>query len=576
MKAPTQRLHVVLFQTPALAPERSEDKTIVRVDNVATLKDELHRGADLILVPAEHEKAEELLELSADFLGQRPFLLLVPGGKSYMGNVRFGNHKWGFRWLEKMGRVWGLTGNAWEPHETYRKLLNRLRDGVVVIDPNGKIAWYNDGLLRMLKEQNRNDKFLLDKNWTELFGEEDRVRFEDLREQHKEGIFLSLVTQVGNGQIVEVDPIPKYNAEGELLGGSLVLRWLEGDGAQLSHSQNLLTLYSIISVMSSGHSFKDLAIKVLKKSCELMSFPSGGLLMNKGVFEQDRIDYGVSLSEDTVEWMQEMGNSIAETKRIKVWRELKYAQDVPLELKENFEGLALVLLKGHSEQIGCYWFLSRNHRDFSRDHSSLLISIANQTGLLFENVLYQDRKLQEEESRKLFYRDALAAVTRGKLVFCQYDELYKVWSETGSIDGEVDIVELADVPRARAALEKSLQETELSEEHIADLAVSVTELSGNVVKHADNGKLSWIIGDESVSVLVEDKGPGIDFAHIPDVVLTPGFSTAPSLGMGYHIIMQTMDRVLLATGSEGTAVMIELKYVTKDPLDALLERFPSI
>jgi len=59
-------------------------------------------------------------------------------------------------------------------------------------------------------------------------------------------------------------------------------------------------------------------------------------------------------------------------------------------------------------------------------------------------------------------------------------------------------------------------------------------------------------------VAVTDRGPGIDFRTLPKATLTPGFSTAASLGMGFTIMLHLCERVLLSTQPGHTSVVLEL------------------
>jgi anti-sigma regulatory factor (Ser/Thr protein kinase) len=58
-------------------------------------------------------------------------------------------------------------------------------------------------------------------------------------------------------------------------------------------------------------------------------------------------------------------------------------------------------------------------------------------------------------------------------------------------------------------------------------------------------------------VAIADDGPGIDFRTLPKATLVPGFSTAASLGMGFTIMLQLCERVLLSTRPGRTVVVLE-------------------
>ncbi len=58
-------------------------------------------------------------------------------------------------------------------------------------------------------------------------------------------------------------------------------------------------------------------------------------------------------------------------------------------------------------------------------------------------------------------------------------------------------------------------------------------------------------------VVVRDAGPGIDFRPLPRATLVSGFSTVSSLGLGFTIVPQTCERLLLSTRPGRTVVLLE-------------------
>jgi anti-sigma regulatory factor (Ser/Thr protein kinase) len=63
--------------------------------------------------------------------------------------------------------------------------------------------------------------------------------------------------------------------------------------------------------------------------------------------------------------------------------------------------------------------------------------------------------------------------------------------------------------------------------------------------------------DDTLQVLIRDEGPGIDFRTLPRATLQRGFSTASSLGMGFTIMLQVCERVLLSTRPGRTSLLLE-------------------
>jgi hypothetical protein len=71
-----------------------------------------------------------------------------------------------------------------------------------------------------------------------------------------------------------------------------------------------------------------------------------------------------------------------------------------------------------------------------------------------------------------------------------------------------------------------------------------------------------------VYVFVADTGRGITLENLPKA-LTPGWSSEPSLGMGFTLMLEMSDAIWLSTGAFGTTLCVE-KSVSPRP-DPLLE-----
>lgn len=81
--------------------------------------------------------------------------------------------------------------------------------------------------------------------------------------------------------------------------------------------------------------------------------------------------------------------------------------------------------------------------------------------------------------------------------------------------------------------------------------------------------------EDQMRFLIEDDGPGLERALLPQVTLQKGFSTGASMGMGFSLMLEMMDQVGLVTGPNGTTVLLSKNVVTDShlDLDCFLERF---
>jgi anti-sigma regulatory factor (Ser/Thr protein kinase) len=94
------------------------------------------------------------------------------------------------------------------------------------------------------------------------------------------------------------------------------------------------------------------------------------------------------------------------------------------------------------------------------------------------------------------------------------------------------------------------------------------------VKHGQEGKVYAGTLEDSVWVGISDRGPGIDALILPQATLQRGFSTKPSLGLGYSIMLDIADRVLLNTGPGGTTVIL-IKKTSEPETTFSLDNIPD-
>jgi anti-sigma regulatory factor (Ser/Thr protein kinase) len=80
-----------------------------------------------------------------------------------------------------------------------------------------------------------------------------------------------------------------------------------------------------------------------------------------------------------------------------------------------------------------------------------------------------------------------------------------------------------------------------------DFALAVGEAGVNAIKHVGAGRVRAGAGGGRVWAAVSDQGPGIDEMMLTQAVFRRGFSTKPSLGLGFTFILNGADHVLLCT-----------------------------
>ncbi len=120
---------------------------------------------------------------------------------------------------------------------------------------------------------------------------------------------------------------------------------------------------------------------------------------------------------------------------------------------------------------------------------------------------------------------------------------------------------------AASSLKKQLKQLNVNPKVIKRIVIALYEAEVNVVAHAYSGKITVEITQNDISIVLQDKGPGI--SNI-DLAMQEGYSTASSevramgfgAGMGLPNINKNVDTLTIESKvGEGTKVsmLINLK-----------------
>lgn len=161
---------------------------------------------------------------------------------------------------------------------------------------------------------------------------------------------------------------------------------------------------------------------------------------------------------------------------------------------------------------------------------------------------------KDKEIRKT-YVDVFSAVTEEKLLILTDDEINEALGEP--IGKAFELLSFKDLAESREFLRSKLLTLDLEEDQVENMIMVAGEATANGVKHADSSVMQVFTLNKSIQIKVSDHGNGIDFSDLPKATLLAGFSTKKTLGMGFSIILEVCDRVLLSTGSDGTTVVME-------------------
>lgn len=187
------------------------------------------------------------------------------------------------------------------------------------------------------------------------------------------------------------------------------------------------------------------------------------------------------------------------------------------------------------------------------------------------------RLLETEQERRIFHRDVLMAVTGGKLRLVEPDDMPPPDLGLGTADLSVALEEPQDASALRRMLQKIGEGRDMTYEQVADLCTGATEAATNAVKHGHGGNAQvWTLPD-AIVVEVNDRGEGIAPVSLARATLDAGYSTRKSLGMGFFLMLQSSDTLILSTSDHGTRILLRVlfKRPLEDP-ETLMARYVGI
>ena len=196
------------------------------------------------------------------------------------------------------------------------------------------------------------------------------------------------------------------------------------------------------------------------------------------------------------------------------------------------------------------------------------------------NVRLEDvntRLIESEEQRRVFHQDVLMAVTGGKLRLVAPDGMPPLDIASGAPTLILPLEESADASRLRRTLQKIAEDLGMDSERTFDLCTGTTEAATNAIKHGSGGRARVWVNSGAVVVEIADRGTGIAPAQLARATLQQGYSTRVSLGMGFHLMLQTSDVLALSTTPQGTSILLRVgtgPRVSEE--DALLARYVGL
>jgi ligand-binding sensor protein/anti-sigma regulatory factor (Ser/Thr protein kinase) len=172
---------------------------------------------------------------------------------------------------------------------------------------------------------------------------------------------------------------------------------------------------------------------------------------------------------------------------------------------------------------------------------------------------------RQEEGIRHAYVDVLDAVTGGKLILLTDEQLA---DELGTPVGHQLVFGApSELAAARRRIVRAAETCFAGRIRRTDMLSAAGEALDNALKHAGGGAYQAFAREDCLQIAISDDGPGIDFRTLPRATLVPGFSTAASLGMGFTIMLQLCERVLLSTRPGHTVVVLEFAPAREPALE---------
>ncbi|MCE5198143.1 PAS domain S-box protein, partial [bacterium] len=320
--------------------------------------------------------------------------------------------------------------------------------------------------------------------------------------------------------------------------------------------------------------------------CYAESGTSGLLINNKMVFSE--YNYGDRVMPIDYEFPPGYGapGCVMETRKPYISNDAKNDPQIVPEIQQRFGfyNLANVpIISRSGDLLGCFEIHNtKDGRSFDETDVTMLEGLAASAAVALENAqMFTERQRAEEERRaheqrveeqmRQFYRDTIFSVTGGRLDICDQSELMPYLEHAESVS---EVHTAAQVSDARHEVERFLRYHQLDGDRLDDFMVGVGEAITNAIKHGYEGIVYAGEKNGNLWVGIEDHGTGIDSLVLPRAVLLRGYSTKPSLGLGYSVMLEVADQIHLKTDKHGTTVILE-KSVHEHSIELSLQNLPD-
>lgn len=180
-----------------------------------------------------------------------------------------------------------------------------------------------------------------------------------------------------------------------------------------------------------------------------------------------------------------------------------------------------------------------------------LLSLAFSVSIAVAGVI-EMRRVSEERATIV----VLDAVTAGKLSVLSREDIQEAIGQPAAAMFTLAAAE--DLEKGRHYLKETIALNFPDLPEPGKVIMGAGEAMSNAIKHAGSGTLQVFKKPSRMQIVVSDYGQGIHLSDLPRAVLVAGYSKKRSLGMGFTVMLDVADALLLATGPDGTTIVLEV------------------
>ncbi|MDR3708868.1 MAG: GAF domain-containing protein [Capsulimonadaceae bacterium] len=210
-----------------------------------------------------------------------------------------------------------------------------------------------------------------------------------------------------------------------------------------------------------------------------------------------------------------------------------------------------------------------------RENDIVLIeTLAERSWLAFENARLVHASREQSRRQRVMMADILRSVTDGKLRLC--NSASELPGRLPNDEGCVSLTTTFGLADLRDMIRQLAETRGVEKTRRYDLVTASGEAAMNAVVHTGAGFASVSWSDAAIQIRVEDSGGGIAEDMLPRATLERGFTTAGTLGQGFKMMLETVDRIWLLTGSSGTTVVLEQETGPAPPAGNLITQIEGL